>query len=523
MRLSVTLPASIVVVLLATMLISPCYSAALEDDYPFESYSSAPPVVDISQTYPSSLDLRDQGLVTSIKNQEIYGTCWAFSAMSCIETCLINQGYADNTLDLSELHLAYFLNETSADPEGGLDGDFIDNGDYKMSGANTPYSTFALSTWKGIAMDSEFPYALIYEGDPGIDGHAYDSDAYVITDVLWINSKDDNAVKAVLNTGNAVSFSFYYSSEPEYTNIETFENTRTSSFYYDEFAPASNHEVSIIGYDDNYSADNFATTPPGDGAWLIKNSWGTNEASCGSDGCMWISYYTQGQDMRAAFYAVPEYVYDNNYQYDGGGSQHQNITYGNTGYMANVFAASGNERLEAISFYNMNNVDVDYEVQIYLNPTDTTDPISGKPMLDDTQTGNVMFAGYHTIELEDSVSLDEGDVFAIVIKLTDPEKDMYLAVDTSVNVYDPIDSAEIWGTCRTTAIAGQSLASGDGDTWDDISSDGMSNLRVKAFTVNDNENGTHDNTIMIVGLILIIVALAMIGAIFYFRRSAARP
>lgn len=36
-----------------------------------------------------------------------------------------------------------------------------------------------------------------------------------------------------------------------------------------------NHAVTIIGWDDNYSKDNFVSKPERDGAWIVKNSYGT--------------------------------------------------------------------------------------------------------------------------------------------------------------------------------------------------------------------------------------------------------
>ena len=48
------------------------------------------------------------------------------------------------------------------------------------------------------------------------------------------------------------------------------------------------HAVIIIGWDDNYSKDNFYyEKPEKDGAWLILNSWGSNWANKGT---AWVSY-----------------------------------------------------------------------------------------------------------------------------------------------------------------------------------------------------------------------------------------
>ncbi len=49
-------------------------------------------------------------------------------------------------------------------------------------------------------------------------------------------------------------------------------NKPTSSYYYS--GDKTNHEVVIVGWDDNYSADKFASKnrPSSNGAWIVKNS-----------------------------------------------------------------------------------------------------------------------------------------------------------------------------------------------------------------------------------------------------------
>ena len=48
------------------------------------------------------------------------------------------------------------------------------------------------------------------------------------------------------------------------------------------------HHVLCVGWDDAYPAADFATHPPGDGAFLIKNSWGDGLRR---RGYFWLSYY----------------------------------------------------------------------------------------------------------------------------------------------------------------------------------------------------------------------------------------
>lgn len=62
------------------------------------------------------------------RDQNSYGTCWAFSALGLAEFDLINDslkgnGSFDKNIDLSELHLAYFTYNSVLDPLGGTEGD----------------------------------------------------------------------------------------------------------------------------------------------------------------------------------------------------------------------------------------------------------------------------------------------------------------------------------------------------------------------------------------------------------------
>ena len=57
--------------------------------------------------YPSYYNAADQGYVTSVKNQEPYGMCWAFGMASLLETSFLTQGLG--TYDLSGRASGVFL------------------------------------------------------------------------------------------------------------------------------------------------------------------------------------------------------------------------------------------------------------------------------------------------------------------------------------------------------------------------------------------------------------------------------
>lgn len=72
---------------------------------------------------PSRYNAAEHDLVTPVKDQNPYGTCWAFSALSACETSMIRKGLQDTSFDLSEFHFAYFFFHTQEDALGGTAGD----------------------------------------------------------------------------------------------------------------------------------------------------------------------------------------------------------------------------------------------------------------------------------------------------------------------------------------------------------------------------------------------------------------
>ena len=114
--------------------------------------------------YPSYYNAADQGYVTSVKNQEPYGMCWAFGMASLLETSFLTQGLG--TYDLSEEHLAYFFANRKNDPLGNTYGDVNKhmgtddkgNVDYHEGGNDLLASMF-LSTWSGMTTEADAPLA----------------------------------------------------------------------------------------------------------------------------------------------------------------------------------------------------------------------------------------------------------------------------------------------------------------------------------------------------------------------------
>ena len=60
---------------------------------------------------PEEFDLRDRGVVSPVKNQDPWGSCWAFGTLAASETSILSElgtTYDANPLDFSVRDLAWF-------------------------------------------------------------------------------------------------------------------------------------------------------------------------------------------------------------------------------------------------------------------------------------------------------------------------------------------------------------------------------------------------------------------------------
>lgn len=365
---------------------------------------------------PASYDARNQSdtgtysHVTSVKNQNPYGTCWAFSAIGALESSMLAQGYVTDSsaIDLSEYHFAYFFYHHALDPLQGLKNDTTTAvGDSWLNrGSNSYFSMFSLASWRGGADESIAPYGDIISETSALDTSLAFQNSVHMQNARVVSMKNTDDVKKLIMENGSVVSSVYMCSQGYGYDTDSYYQTQSST---------SNHAIMVIGWDDNYSVDNFATSPSAPGAWLIKNSWGADYIPY-----LWVSYEDlclSTQDA-FAFFAEPATNYDFNYQYDGcETSSYQFINNGD--WIANVFTVSGAsmESLEAVSIALADD-NIAYSIQIYLNPEDGN-PVSGTPMLDEPVTGMTDYVGYYTIPLNESILLQSGDRFSVVFTLED--------------------------------------------------------------------------------------------------------
>lgn len=392
--------------------------------------ASSTPIV----SAPVSYDLRTLNKLTPVRNQGSCGSCWDFASFGSLESYLM----PGTPSDFSENNLKNLA---------GFDIQCC-------SGGNRTMSTAYFARWNGPVNESDDPYNQSSCYSPQVAARMHVQDVHFIP--TRSSALDNEATKQAVMTYGAVYTTYYHS--------DAYYNSSTGAYYYSGGGNA-NHAVCIVGWDDNFDRYKFRTPPPGNGAFLIRNSWGS---WWGIGGYFWMSYYdsTLGKSEQAVFTAENN-NYNTIYQYDTLGWI-GNSGYGSsTAWFANVFTATSGSPIVAASWYAAS-ANSTYELRVYLNPT--SGPIGGSPAA--VKTGTMATAGYHTVQLDSPVPVTVGQKFSVVVKINTPGYGYPIPLERPYGGY----------SSKATASTGQSYMSSSGTTWSDVAAQyANANVCLKAF------------------------------------------
>jgi C1A family cysteine protease len=196
-----------------------------------QSFSGSPPelyVAPPNQVLAASLDWRNSGAVTPVKNQGGCGSCWSYATTGAIEGA--TKLRTGRLVSLSQQQLLDCSG--SAYGNGGCNGGFMD-GAYKYVIAN-----------RGIGSEAGYPYR-------GVVGRCNSQTPAAATVSRYVNVAQNNEADLIsaLNIGPVAVA----------VDASNFQNYRSGIF--NGFCGRNiNHAVLIVGY-----------TPD---SYIVKNSWG---------------------------------------------------------------------------------------------------------------------------------------------------------------------------------------------------------------------------------------------------------
>ena len=368
--------------------------------------AAALPAQEIHTGLPEKFDLRNlegHSYVSQVKGQS-GGTCWAHGTMAAVEGHLMMSGVWESLVsqgkesgpepDMAEYHLDWwngfntFYNEDIYPDSSGLDVHY--GGDYRVAAA---YFSRGDGPVRDCDGQSFYTAPSLYE-DTFHRFYVRDIEWYQAgrpgQDIAFLKQKimDQGVMATCMSYNSAFIDTNYIHCQPGFSTSDP------------------NHSVAIVGWDD--TKPTRADEP---GAWLVKNSWWY---TWGHGGYFWMSYYDKWAghhpEMGAvSFINVEPMKYDNVYYHDYHGWRDtlQTVSQG-----FNRFVARGDEQAEAVSFFTAAD-SVVYEARIFKD-------FSDNELLQEAaeKTGFIEFSGFHTVDLDESVSLAEGDTFYVYLFLS---------------------------------------------------------------------------------------------------------
>lgn len=386
---------------------------------------------------PSRFTYADLDKLPSVRNQGRLSTCWAFAACTALESGL-----------LPKEHYTFSVDNMSVN--NGFKGTQADGGECMRAIAY-------LASWKGPVKEEDDPY-----GD-GICN--YDAKPVKhVQEVQIIDSKNFESIKKAVFLHGGVQTSIYTQMTSGSGYSRYYNKSNNAYCYIGTNRP--NHDVVIVGWDDNYSKYNFNGTLEGDGAFICMNSWGS---SFGDNGLFYVSYYDSNIGMHNVVYTGIESTdnYEKIYQTDQCGWVGQMGYDDSTAYFSNVYTVEDDELLRAVSFYATGKA-TEYEIYL-VNDFKSTASFDKMQFV---QKGSFVNAGYYTVKLDKPVELAAGSQCAVIIKIKTPGSVRPVAIEYRADEY----------TANVVLDDGCGYVSLNGRSWEHVEESKNCNICLKMFT-----------------------------------------
>ena len=422
----------------------------------------------------------DKNVTINVKHQGDTNECWAFSMTSVLETNLALTQNIQKTF--SPRHMDYSSIRTFTD------GVNIDNLNREAGqGGLAQFAVAYLTNGKGAILESQMPFEdneniiSLDELNKPVDTiatetvtfpslykrYAVDDGEVIYTngatgDALVIYENEEvqafrNAIKNHIVKYGAISAVTAGNEIKYYSNPTSPE--KSSAYFCNDSSVIRDHAITIVGWDDNYSKDNFtgAAKPTSDGAYICLNSYGTENFQ---NGYLYISY--EDSLIETYLYGIKSTSlvdYDKIYQYNPTGSN-TSVALNNVskGYISQVFDRDASKK-ETLKYVGID-LPADMSLKIYVNPTGNNPVLSACTLVATTEK---LSAGYHRIPIE-AVNLT-GSKFAVVVEEISENGSFEFAIEIAFK--DSIYSTILGNP-------GKCLFSSNGYSWASLASQNVS-------------------------------------------------
>lgn len=490
----------------------------------------------------------------AIRNQQKTNSCWTFAGLSALETNLALANYKNKTnlskvYDFSERHMEYATSKMFANNSENKNGYNRAVG----SGGNYYIALSYLTNGTGAVPEAEMPFENNEEviDISEIKGKTVSSQVYDTVLFEEYALQDDtkrletiNKIKQHIQNYGSVQASLHGNSSGGFG--ETCYNNETGAKYCDStFFHKTDHAVSIIGWNDNYSVENFneSSRPKNNGAWIVRNSWGerieeklnelkkqifeANKSACisrgwnsaeaipnsfleqngftiegdiaympyGDNGIIYVSYEDKNisKSLFGIVKATDTVNYDNLYQYD---------TFAPVGGI--YLSGTSLKKIMICSVFDRETKDVEYLTQVslyalqtqtckvYVNPNGTSKDKSDLKLVSlKAGESETIDPGYHTLEFDEPMELN-GNSFVVAIEIENNNFRKEVPLESKIEEAKEWDSVVLeTGKCF--------IELGDGK-WIDTSklteeNENLVNgdLTIKAFTTSTSKTNTLKN------------------------------
>lgn len=428
-------------------------------------------------SYPASYNAVNDNIVTSIKHQYSLGTCWSFSATSVVETNALKNGLP--RYDFSEKHMIYSLLSVAYSDDAGKVGKYkVDN----FNGGGITYAASYYFNGLGQLNESEMPYDR--NGNP-ISSSEYipgkrmisisDYELFNVNSLSVCSTTEIDTIKSrILRDGSVQGSMYMDESLFKDTNEDYYISTTSNSLN-------PNHAITIVGWDDTISKTKFEGATR-DGAWIIKNSWGSTWSN---DGYFYISYDDHFICKNISSYSgVSNTTYDNTYKAsDMVGVP--TIVFENKVYESARFnkKTTSLEKLKRVSFA----VGQYTSYKVYLSKTNSINNNSGWILLGTGTSDN-----YSIKSIDLDTPLDINDDFTIIVELNVESGKETSAFTMCDLTYD---------TSEMEYSSNRNFISFGGYSWVDMGSINLGNTNIKcepniyAYTDTSNEGFVTINSV----------------------------